>query len=199
MKMNALEKLLVNNPVRTGMVRWLARGLLEGGPTALCGKCVLEIGCGQGAGTEVLLRACGAERVIAFDYDPAQLNRARQRHLRCNTAGVALFLGDGEHLPFPDSQFDVVIEFAILHHMPDWRRGLNEIARVLKPGGVFLFEEFLGPLLARAVTRLFVVHPESGMFTAETFYEALDRAGLSRGSRQRRVGQFWLAGTAQRL
>jgi len=197
MKMNYLEKLLVNNPVRSTMLRMLTYRLFRN-LGDLHGKRVLEIGCGQGAGTESLLRAPGAERIVAFDYDPEQVRRARMRHLRRGTKAALLFQADGERLPFADAQFDVVVEFAILHHMHDWRQALREVARVLKPGGLFVYEEFLRDFVAHPLTRLFLDHPESGIFTAESFYEGLGDAGLVRRPGQRRVRQWWLTGTAER-
>ncbi|NUM52460.1 MAG: class I SAM-dependent methyltransferase [Candidatus Hydrogenedentes bacterium] len=198
MKMNSLEKLMVNNPLRTLMLRKLATSLLRRADTTLAGKSVLEIGCGQGADTDLLLRHCGADRVVAFDYDPAQLARARVRHCSSNERRAVLFQGDAARLPFGDAQFDVVVEFAILHHVPEWPLALREIARVLKPDGLFLYEEYLRGFTANPVVKVFLVHPKDGMFTAETFYAEMDRAGLARDPRQLRWGQWRLAGTARR-
>lgn len=197
MKMNTLEKLLVNNPLRSGMVRTMFRALLRDAGD-LHGKTVLEIGCGQGVGTEILLRETGAGRIIALDYDFAQVARAQRRHGRRGTNGPLLFQADGERLPFADAQFDAVAEFAIFHHIPDWQSALCEVARVLKPGGLFLYEEFLRDFVGHPLTRLFLVHPESGIFSAESFYEGLGDAGLAPRPGQRRIGQWWLSGTAER-
>ena len=54
-----------------------------------------------------------------------------------------LFVGDAERIDVPDASFDAVVDYGILHHVPDWRRALREIARVLKPGGMFYFEDIL--------------------------------------------------------
>ncbi len=197
MKMNTLEKLMVNNPIRSGMLQVLTHRLFRN-IGDLRGRRVLEIGCGQGAGTESLLHASGAERVFAFDYDPDQVRRARKRLRRRHSNEFTLFLADGERLPFPDNQFDAVVEFAILHHMHDWRQTLREVARVLKPGGLFAYEEFLRDFVGHPLTRIFLIHPESGIFTAESFYEGMDDAGLVRRPKQRRVRQWWLTGTAER-
>jgi ubiquinone/menaquinone biosynthesis C-methylase UbiE len=196
--MNTIEKALINNPVRSLMLRRMAAGLLARAGTSLANKAVLEIGCGQGAGTEILLRHCGADRVVAFDYDPAQLAGARKRHYAYGSRKASLFQGDAARLPFADEQFDAVIEFAILHHVPEWQLAMKEIARVLKPGGLVLYEEYLRGFTANPVTQAFLVHPREGMFTAETFYQQMDAVGLARDPGQRRIGQWWLAGTAKR-
>ena len=198
MKMNAIEKMLVNNPVRSLMLRAMAHTLLRRAGTSLANKTVLEIGCGQGAGTALLRDQCGAARVVAFDYDTTQVARAKRRHAAANESNAALFVGDVARLPFPDSHFDAVVEFAILHHVPEWRMGLREIARVLKPGGVLLYEEYLRGFTGNPVAKLFLLHPEEGMFTSEMFYRELASAGLSRSAAQPRLGQWWLAGLAVR-
>lgn len=198
MQMNSLEKLLINNPARTRMLRRLAAALLRRAGTSLANKAVLEIGCGRGAGTELLLRHCGADRVNAFDFDSAQLAGARKRHRANGERRVMLFQGDAARLPFANAQFDVVVEFAILHHVPEWPLALKEIARVLKPGGAFLYEEYLRGFTAHPAVKLFLVHPEEGMFTAEEFYAEMDAAGLNRDPRQLRWKEWRLAGTAKR-
>ena len=197
MYMNALEKLLVNNPFRTRMLRRMATALLRSAGTSLANKAVLEIGCGQGAGTEILLRHCGADRVVAFDFDPVQLAAARKRHYAYGSRKAMLFQGDAARLPFPDRHFDAVIEFAILHHVPEWPLALREIARVLKPGGLFLYEEYLRGFTANPVVKIFLVHPEDGMFTDEMFYAEMDKAGFARDPRQLRWRQWRIAGTAK--
>ena len=199
MKMNALERLLVNNPVRTWMLRRLALDLLDHNATSLSGKRVLEIGCGQGAGTELLLQHCGAEKIFAFDFDPRQLARAKHRHRAHGAGGIALFVGDGERLPFGDAQFDVIVEFAILHHMPEWRLAISEIARVLRPGGILVYEEYLQGFVGNPVAVRLLDHPRSGWFKADAFYDALCGVGMQRTPHQRRLGEYWLAGVAQRI
>jgi SAM-dependent methyltransferase len=77
--LNRLEYALMNNPVRAGLQRHVeARRLLRmGGP--MHGGRALEIGCGRGVGTELILDMFGAERVDAFDLDPRMVALARQR------------------------------------------------------------------------------------------------------------------------
>jgi hypothetical protein len=75
MLLNRAETLLMNNPVRAAIQRHFeARRLLElGGP--LPGGTALEIGCGRGVGTELILDVFGADRVDAIDLDPAMVER----------------------------------------------------------------------------------------------------------------------------
>ncbi|HXO54142.1 MAG TPA: class I SAM-dependent methyltransferase, partial [Mycobacterium sp.] len=80
MKLNSIERAAMNNPVRAAHqhhreAAWFRR--LAGG--ALSGKHVLEIGCGRGVGSEVILDRLGAERVTAFDLDDSMVELARRR------------------------------------------------------------------------------------------------------------------------
>ena len=79
MKLNAAETLLVNNPVRSLVQRlYESRVLFELGGR-LDGARVLEIGCGRGVGSRILLERFGAARVYAIDLDPRQVRRAQLR------------------------------------------------------------------------------------------------------------------------
>lgn len=79
MKLNAVEKFLVNNPVRAFAQNKIEAGMLEkfGGKTA--GGRVLEIGCSRGVGTEIILKRFGAAEVHAFDLDPLMIELAEKR------------------------------------------------------------------------------------------------------------------------
>lgn len=198
MKLNRVEKALINSPMRTWMQRRIADRWFLRGRISLRDRRVLEIGCGRGTGTELLLDRYGARRVIAFDYDPAYVESARRRLRPQFGDRVALFVGDAEWLPFASDEFDVIVELAILHHLLDWRRALREIARVLKPGGWFFYEEFLRGFVAHPVSRVLLAHPRSGWFTAREFTAALHEVGFVTEEAQRRWREWWLAGAARK-
>ena len=101
------------------------------------GKDVLDLGCGHGMAAVVLARQ-GA-RVAAIDLSGGYLLEAERRAL-ANGVELALAQADGERLPFADAAFDAVWGNAILHHL-DLERGLREVRRVLRPGGVAVFAE----------------------------------------------------------
>lgn len=95
---------------------------------------VLEIGCGQGALVNHL--AAGGAVMTGLDMSPASLARtssgARELHLHSR---VSLLQADAELLPFTDGTFDRVVSFGVLHHTPDTAHAVDEIRRVLRPGG----------------------------------------------------------------
>ena len=93
MLLNAVEKALMNNPVRAAIQRrFEAKRLLElGGPVA--GGRALEVGCGRGVGVEIILDLFGAGSVDAFDLDPDMVAQARARHARREARGSGALLG----------------------------------------------------------------------------------------------------------
>ncbi len=104
------------------------------------GRLVLDYGCGNGENTLPLV-ARGA-RVIAVDVSEDLLRLARRRLALHGLAGrSAIFLAGSAHdLPLPDASVDAVMGIAILHHL-DLDLAAREVHRVLKPGGVAVFQE----------------------------------------------------------
>ncbi|HSO75755.1 MAG TPA: methyltransferase domain-containing protein [Blastocatellia bacterium] len=96
------------------------------------GKRVLEVGCGTG--TDLVQFARAGARVTGLDLTPRSIEIARLRFEVYELAGQ-FAIGDCEHLSFPDSSFDAVYSFGVLHHTPDTSRAIREIYRVLHPGG----------------------------------------------------------------
>jgi ubiquinone/menaquinone biosynthesis C-methylase UbiE len=187
MKLNAAEKLLMNNPLRAGIQRWYETPLLIRLGGKLDGARVLEVGCGRGVGTELLLTRFGAREVVAFDLDPDQVRKAERRLARFG-GRVRLGVGDAEAIAEPDAAFDAVLDFGIIHHVPNWQTSVREIARVLKPGGRFYFEELTANALNRWVTRAFFVHPTENRFSADAFVAEIERNGLRVGQRFVKLG-----------
>ena len=143
------------------------------------GAKVLEIGCGDGGGAGSFARAFAPSLYHGLDVDPAMVKVAARRPKKGCLVNSAFVLGDAERLPYPDAAFDAVVNFGIIHHLPDWRRGVEEVARVLRPGGTFYFEEIYPPLYANPVFRVMLAHPRENRFHGPEFREALDAAGLS--------------------
>lgn len=94
------------------------------------GRRVLDAGCGVGWGSRILHNS-GAASVVGVDLDPGALGDARRR-----VPGVEFVLGDLAKLPFEDARFDLVTCFETIEHVADARAALDELRRVLAPGGV---------------------------------------------------------------
>ena len=178
MKLNQIETLLMNNPVRSWLQRHYEAPLFErlGGSTQ--GLDVLEIGCGRGVGTEIVIQRFGARHVLAFDLDPRMVNRAKRRLARFTPDRVHLTVGDAAAIPAPDDAFDAVFDFGAIHHVPDWRAALSEIHRVLRPGGRLFFEEVTRQALNRWSYRTFLNHPTDDRFSGPELLAALEQARL---------------------
>jgi SAM-dependent methyltransferase len=93
---------------------------------------VLEIGVGLGADHARFAQA-GAD-VYGIDLTPRAIEHTRRRLAEFGLTST-LSVGDAEHLDFPDGFFDVVYSWGVLHHSPDTPAAIEEVRRVLKPGG----------------------------------------------------------------
>ena len=181
MKLNWFEDAVINSPPRRWLQRWYETPLLHrlGGPLPR-GAEALEIGCGPGYGSQLILERFGAASVDACDLDPRQVARARQR-LSGLGGRVRLATADATDLtPFTGERtYDAVFDFGIVHHVPTWRDALAEVARVLRPDGVFYFEEVTKQALDRPSFRLLTDHPKEDRFSGEDFLAELARHGLA--------------------
>ena len=192
MKLNRVEKALMNNPVRALVQRRYEAVLMERLGERIEGQRVLEIGCGRGVGTEIIFERFGARQVDAFDLDPAMIEQAQRRLSGYSSDRLRLFVGDVAAIDAPDASYGAVFDFGIVHHVPDWQQAIKEISRVLRPGGLFFFEEVTKQALDRWFYRMFLEHPTENRFTAGEFVTELERQAISVGSNQREwfLGDF---------
>ena len=135
-------------------VLWRTSGsaVLASLPVDRLGHDVLEIGAGSGDVAARLNRARPDLAITATDYDPVMVDTAATRLRR--HSGVAVQVADATALPFGDDSFDSVVSCLMLHHVVDWESAIAEIARVLRPGGVFTGYDLTRTPLATAVHRL---------------------------------------------
>ncbi|MCR9085921.1 MAG: bifunctional 2-polyprenyl-6-hydroxyphenol methylase/3-demethylubiquinol 3-O-methyltransferase UbiG [Rhodobacteraceae bacterium] len=113
------------------------------------GAAVLDLGCAGGFMAEALDDR-GA-RVTGID-PAAQAIDAARAHAAQTGREIAYDVGVGEALPYPEDAFDHVVCVDVLEHVSDLPRVLAEVARVLKPGGLFLFDTINRNPLARFAT-----------------------------------------------
>lgn len=163
----------IADPAATEVVNEI-RLLLDSLP--LSGARVLELGCGKAEKTRTLAESERVTDILALEVDTIQ----HERNLAISDLPKVRFAhGGAEAIPAEDASFDLVLMFKSLHHVPVplMDRALDEIARVLKPGGIAWISEpvYAGDL--NEVIRLF--HDEK--IVREAAFAAI-RAAVERGA-----------------
>ena len=158
--MGTFEKRFVNAGAHSRHVAEQAVGRLRRVPLH-AGWSYLDIGCGNGLATLHVADALGL-RAVGVDVDPAQLELARGAAR--NRTDVSFLTASATQLPFDTTRFDIVSTNKTMHHVPDWWLALDEIKRVVAPGGYVVFADLnvpsaLAPLLRLTVGRV------AGVFT----------------------------------
>lgn len=97
----------------------------------VAGQSVLDVGCGPGALTGLLVDRLGAEAVAAFDPSSPFVAECAARH-----PGVDVREGRAEAIPFPDATFDAALSQLVLHFVSEPEPAAAEMRRVVRPGGV---------------------------------------------------------------
>lgn len=98
---------------------------------------VLDAGCGEGYGLEVL-RAAGARGVIGVEVDAATADHARARYARGDAAMVDVVEADLDDLPLVDDTLDGAVCLQVVEHLADAVAALAEVVRVVHPGGTLV-------------------------------------------------------------
>ncbi len=92
----------------------------------------VDVGCGNGAFTELLVRRCAVEEVQGIDPSEGQIAFARERLAR---APATFRQGDAMALPYADGTFDAAVMALVIFFVPQPARGIAEMVRVIRPGG----------------------------------------------------------------
>jgi SAM-dependent methyltransferase len=96
----------------------------------------LDVGCGHGHWGRALLPHLPAARLTGIDPEPKWIDKAREHATAKGLAHRTEYLeGSAEHIPFPDNTFDLVTCQTVLMHVPDPAVAIDEMLRVLRPGG----------------------------------------------------------------
>lgn len=145
LEISALERLVERLEQRAQMPVFMApldRYVQES--PLLAATRLLEIGCGTGVVLlRVILQHGFTGESIGIDQSPFFIDTARHKAAMAGISESKLRfqLGDSHHIDFPDASFDVVIAHTVLSHVTDPNRVLQEVARVLRPGGTLIIFE----------------------------------------------------------
>jgi ubiquinone/menaquinone biosynthesis C-methylase UbiE len=178
MKLNKIEFALVNNPIRAFIQKkHEIRILRRITPITNIGM-ALEIGCGNGYGTKLIKKHFGPERIEAIDLDEKMIEIARRRN---RDSSIRYYVMDASALSFADRTFDVIFDFGIIHHIPNWKDCISEMYRVLKDNGEAVLEELSIETFSTLPGRIWkglLDHPYTKMFSTAEFLESLAATGF---------------------
>ena len=143
------------------------------------GGTVVDCPCGAGPALRALRPDAGV-RYVAADLSPAMLRRARERAAERGLAEIEFVRAEAGDLPLEDSSADLFLSYWGLHCFPDPRAAIEEIGRVLRPGGRLVGASFVrGPRLRQRI----MLRPNRGDFgpmcTEPQLLEWLREAGLT--------------------
>jgi SAM-dependent methyltransferase len=108
------------------------------GSIDLRGSWVVEVGCGRGGGASFIARYLGPRRLTGVDLSSEAIAYCRRTH---TVAGLDFRFADAEMLPFDDSSVDAVVNIESSHCYPSLPAFFNEVRRILKPQGYFLYAD----------------------------------------------------------
>jgi len=179
MKMNRFETFLMTFDLGRQMyLRGIVRDLRDMSRLAPHKK-ILEIGCGNGTGTKFIQQFFQPSEFIATEYDENLVEVARKIN---DGSRIVIEAGNATQLRFPNDEFDAVIGLSVIHHIPDWEACIDELHRVVKPGGLLIIKELSIETFETPFGRLarrFVEHPYDDMLRKDEFLEYIERKGFN--------------------
>ena len=178
MKLNKFERWMVSSPLRR-IGQYLVMQWFKTTVALKTGAAILEVGCGSGVGGKLIYESYQPAHLYLLDLDPAMIKKAARRINAKNEKPITYCVGDAARLPIKDDALDAVFGFGFLHHVPAWREGLAEVARVLKHGGVYFMEEYYPSLYQNFITRHILVHPEKDRFKSQDLHQAFQNVNLT--------------------
>ena len=173
MKMLGIEKWFMNRPQHAKRTIDRADKLLPLAEPRENQK-FLEVGCGSGAVSRHVAVKYHLN-VTGTDLDEDQVQRAQVS--TGDLPNLHFLEADGAQLPFQDNDFDVVLSFGVMHHIPNWLDALEEINRVLKPGGYFIYFDVFYPRWLTWIAKLF--RHRYGVTTIPALHSFVEKSSLS--------------------
>jgi ubiquinone/menaquinone biosynthesis C-methylase UbiE len=195
--MNWLEKAYINSVLHEKELRTWARFMTQVGGD-LKGSRVLEMGCGKGVGVDLLFEFFGPSYIEAFDFDLKQVHLAEKRLSSRYGDKVKIYEASATRIPCPDHHFDAVFDFGTLHHIPDNHSAIDEVARVLRPGGRFFFQEPLSAITLNPVFRFLFGDLAEAQFSWAELTAKLATPGLTVTNDSCIVKSLWVVGVARK-
>jgi SAM-dependent methyltransferase len=162
---------------------------------------VLDVGCGGGRTVQRLAALAPEGKVFGLDYSQASVAVSRQTNAQEIEAGrVQIEQGSVAALPFADRTFDLVTAVETHYYWPDLPRSMQEILRVLKPGGTFLLiaETYRGGPL-RILYGIIMPLIRAAFLTDAQHRDLLTQAGFTEVTTKHIAGKNWICAIGLRL
>ena len=156
---------------------------------------VLDIGCGGGNTLARMAERVTAGHLVGIDYAETSVEASRAFNSALVASGRMEVLGGSvEALPFPDAHFDKVVTVESFYFWPDPSENLKEVARVVKPGGMFLLlaEIYERPDLTDRIRAQIAAYDLTNP-TPEEFERLFHAAGFREVQTHFMDGEFWIA------
>lgn len=154
-------------------------------PVPLADATVLEVGSGRGGGASWIARRHRPRQITGVDFSPQAVALCRRIH--AGVPNLSFQTGDAENLPFPDASFDAVLNVESSHCYGHVDRFFAEVARVLRPGGHFLYTDFRGTADMEKLTALLAARPDWSAVEQEDVTAGVLAALAADDDRKRRL------------
>lgn len=174
----AFERLLERSPLRTWVRERLEVRPLKAAAGAGRIERALHIACGNGGATRLIMKHFAPWRMSAVDRNEELIAEASS--LRPHEP-IDFSTQDPRNLRFADASFDAAFDLAELHNFADWRLGVRELRRVLKPGGLLILEEISAETFSHGAGRVFrrlTEHPYESMLTVAGLLTEIVQCGF---------------------
>jgi len=171
-KMGKTEKWFMNRPGHSRNVANRAERLLQHIDFREGDK-FLEIGCGNGSACKKIAKDYKLN-VFGVDVDPDQIKNAIKNIEKLNN--ISFSVADATNLNFDENEFDIIYSSGVLHHIKNWEMVLEEINRILKPTGYYIFTDIA---YSRFTTNLFKNWVKKlGFYTLDDIINYMDNLGF---------------------
>lgn len=148
------------------------------------GKDILEVGSGRGGGLNYICNTFNPISATGVDLSEKAIQFCKSSYANQR---IRFFVSDAEHLIFNDSNFDVVINIESSHGYPHIDKFLEEVYRVLRPGGFFIFADFRPKADLKSLDQLFVKAKLSFMNKKIITQQVLQSLDLMKSLRQEQI------------